>query len=104
MLYTTIIPTVLALNLIIALYAIVRVISLTKLTKKLTYSEVVDLESDVSTLKLQLKKLNGRLSGLESPKYDSLAEARELMQQTVMNSSNHSKNLNGVSPPQNRGG
>jgi len=75
------------------------------LTKKLTYSEVVDLESDVSTLKLQLKKLNGRLSGLESPKYDSLAEARELMQQTVMkNSSNPSRDLNGVSRPQNRGG
>jgi hypothetical protein len=74
------------------------------LTKKLDYSVVVDLEADVSTLKLQLKKLNGRLSGLETPKYDSIAEARELMHQTVANSSNLSKNLNGVSPPQNRGG
>ena len=102
MLYLTLIGTVSGLNLIMSLYACTRVWSLMKLTKRVQYQDVADLESDVSALKAQLRKLNGRISGLETPKYDSLLEARQIAQNYQNNLTN--PNITNITPPKQRSG
>jgi len=64
-----------------ALYAHVRVRRLTKLTANVGFEQISDLEGDVAALKNQIRKLNGRLSGLETPRQDSMLEAKKLMEQ-----------------------
>lgn len=50
------------------LYA--RVQDLTHATRDLDYSELANLIGDVAALKVSLKKTNGRITGLDSPKYN----------------------------------
>lgn len=64
-----------------ALYAHVRVRRLSKLTANVGFEQISDLEGDVAALKNQIRKLNGRLSGLETPRQDSMLEAKKLMEQ-----------------------
>ena len=64
-----------------ALYAHVRVRRLSKLTANVGFEQISDLEGDVAALKNQIRKLNGRLSGLETPRQDSMLEAKKLVEQ-----------------------
>ena len=64
-----------------ALYAHVRVRRLSKLTANVGFEQISDLEGDLAALKNQIRKLNGRLSGLETPRQDSMLEAKKLMEQ-----------------------
>ena len=50
------------------LYA--RVQDLKEATRDLDYSELANLIGDVAALKVSLKKTNGRITGLDSPKYN----------------------------------
>ena len=63
-----------------ALYAHVRVRRLSKLTANVGFEQISDLEGDVAALKNQIRKLNGRLSGLETPRQDSMLEAKKLVE------------------------
>lgn len=63
-----------------SLYALARVRRLTRLTNNVGYETFADLEADVGALKSQLRKLNGRISGLHEPKHDAIAEAQAIMQ------------------------
>ena len=47
-----------------------RVRDLTQATRDLDYSELANLIGDVASLKVSLKKTNGRITGLDSPKYN----------------------------------
>jgi hypothetical protein len=47
-----------------------RVRDLTQATRDLDYSELANLIGDVAALKVSLKKTNGRITGLDSPKYN----------------------------------
>jgi hypothetical protein len=47
-----------------------RVRDLTEATRDLDYSELANLIGDVAALKVSLKKTNGRITGLDSPKYN----------------------------------
>tara|TARA_R100001594_G_C4019185_1_gene258768 strand:+ start:121 stop:336 length:216 start_codon:yes stop_codon:yes gene_type:complete len=51
------------------------------LTANVGFEQISDLEGDVAALKNQIRKLNGRLSGLETPRQDSMLEAKKLMEQ-----------------------
>jgi poly(3-hydroxyalkanoate) synthetase len=75
----TYIPLVICV--IAAFYAHVRVRRLSKLTANVGFEQISDLEGDVAALKNQIRKLNGRLSGLETPRQDSMLEAKKLVEQ-----------------------
>lgn len=47
-----------------------RVRDLTHATRDLDYAELANLIGDVASLKVSLKKTNGRITGLDSPKYN----------------------------------
>ena len=47
-----------------------RVRDLTQATRDLDYAELANLIGDVAALKVSLKKTNGRITGLDSPKYN----------------------------------
>lgn len=68
-----------------ALYAIARVRKAINEVKKVGFEDFADVHSDVQALKNQLKKTNNRLSGMDSPKHNSEAEAQELLQKLALN-------------------
>ena len=68
-----------------ALYAIARVAKVYKDVKKVGFEDFAYVHSDVQALKKQLKKTNNRLSGMDSPKHNSEAEAQELLQKLALN-------------------
>jgi hypothetical protein len=57
-------------------------------TRDLDYSELANLIGDVAALKVSLKKTNGRITGLDSPKYnleEQLAHGLAQRQNNVRN-------------------
>lgn len=65
-----------------------RVQDLKLATRDLDYSELANLIGDVAALKVSLKKTNGRITGLDSPKYnfeEQLAHGLAQRQNNVRN-------------------
>lgn len=65
------------------LHAAVRDLKLA--TRDLDYSELANLIGDVAALKVSLKKTNGRITGLDSPKYNLEEQIAHGLAQTQQN-------------------
>lgn len=61
--------------------AIVRVAQFTKTMHGLDWEAVATLLGDVATVKRSITRLNGRLNGMDSPKYDVEQEIARAMAQ-----------------------
>lgn len=71
------------INFSLALLTIVRVAKWRKDLTGLDWEAVATLLGDVATVKRSITRLNGRLNGMDSPKFDAEQEAlRVLSQQT----------------------
>lgn len=64
-----------------SLLAIARVAGLLKTMHGLDWEAVATLLGDVATVKRSITRLNGRLNGMDSPKYDVEQEIARAMQQ-----------------------
>ncbi len=58
------------MSLFVASVAIVRVAKFDKAVQGLDWEAVATLLGDVATVKRSITRLNGRLNGMDSPKYD----------------------------------
>jgi len=68
---------------LIASLAIVRVAKFDKSVQGLDWEAVATLLGDVATVKRSITRLNGRLNGMDSPKYDVEQEIARAMTQPV---------------------
>lgn len=69
-----------------------RVRDLKQATRDLDYSELANLIGDVASLKVSLKKTNGRITGLDSPKFNFEEQIAHGLQQQ---STNNVRNIGG---------
>lgn len=67
----------------IAVLTIVRVAKFDKSVQGLDWEAVATLLGDVATVKRSITRLNGRLNGMDSPKYDVEQEIAKAMTQPV---------------------
>ena len=68
---------------LIASLAITRVAKFDKSVQGLDWEAVATLLGDVATVKRSITRLNGRLNGMDSPKYDVEQEIARAMTQPV---------------------
>ena len=68
-------------NILLCFLAITRVASFRKDMQGLDWEAVATLLGDVATVKRSITRLNGRLNGMDSPKYDVEQEIARAMQQ-----------------------
>ena len=71
------------ISFLIASLAIVRVAKFDKSIVGLDWEAVATLLGDVATVKRSITRLNGRLNGMDSPKYDVEQEIQRAMTQPV---------------------
>lgn len=71
------------ISFLIASLAIVRVAKFDKSVVGLDWEAVATLLGDVATVKRSITRLNGRLNGMDSPKYDVEQEIQRAMTQPV---------------------
>jgi len=71
------------ISFLIASLAIVRVAKFDKSIVGLDWEAVATLLGDVATVKRSITRLNGRLNGIDSPKYDVEQEIARAMTQPV---------------------
>lgn len=71
------------ISFLIASLAIARVASFAKSVQGLDWEAVATLLGDVATVKRSITRLNGRLNGMDSPKYDVEQEITRAMTQPV---------------------
>lgn len=69
------------LSFVVASLAIARVAQFRKSVHGLDWEAVATLLGDVATVKRSITRLNGRLNGMDSPKYDVEQEIAKAMQQ-----------------------
>lgn len=69
------------LNFILCSLTIVRVAKWRKDLAGLDWEAVATLLGDVATVKRSITRLNGRLNGMDSPKFDAEQEAMRVLQQ-----------------------
>lgn len=72
------------LNFCMASIAIVRVAQFRKSVQGLDWEAVATLLGDVATVKRSITRLNGRLNGMDSPKFDVEQEIARAMQQPAV--------------------
>lgn len=70
-------------SLFIACLAIVRIAKFDKSVQGLDWEAVATLLGDVATVKRSITRLNGRLNGMDSPKFDVEQEITRAMAQPV---------------------
>jgi hypothetical protein len=71
------------ISFLLASLAIVRVAKFDKSVVGLDWEAVATLLGDVATVKRSITRLNGRLNGMDSPKYDVEQEIARAMTQPV---------------------
>ena len=71
------------INFVLVLLAIARLATLRKSLVGLDWEAVATLLGDVATVKRSITRLNGRLNGMDSPKYDVEQEIQRAMTQPV---------------------
>jgi hypothetical protein len=71
------------ISFLVASLAIVRVAKFDKSIVGLDWEAVATLLGDVATVKRSITRLNGRLNGMDSPKYDVEQEIARAMTQPV---------------------
>lgn len=71
------------LSFLLASLAIARVAKFAKSVHGLDWEAIATLLGDVATVKRSITRLNGRLNGMDSPKYDVEQEIVRAMQQNA---------------------
>lgn len=65
----------------VAINAWVRVAKMSTVMRDLDWEAVANILGDIGTVKRSITRLNGKLNGMESPKYDVEQEIARAMQQ-----------------------